>query len=268
VPLPPLWRGLGQANRWSAKALRPLQNPLLECPEGQISDGQASEGNGEEDGEEVGTALLIQPAPGTENVRFSMQSKDTATKIEEAMEDAEKRRAPVVWLEACAILAREDPAEWAAICLAAGLNYMAGLFQRRVARAVRPPDTRQGLLAFPEYSHVPEVIEVDGALQRLGESTLAEYRASTEALRTRLKSYSYPRVSNARLSREKKELAQRDKLDRQIAPLMGGDIEMKMREGFAAFERLGGSAPAARKQHAIKARKSQLEAKRPPTKNQ
>jgi hypothetical protein len=167
-----------------------------------------------------------------------MRNQDTATSIEEAIERARLQRAPVVWFAAAQILAQEDPAEWAAICLAAGFDLIARAEARVVnARAPLAPDTRQGLLTFPEYREVPEVIEVGGALQELGESTLAQYRESTEVLRARVKSYTYPRVSSATMTQAKKELAQRDKLDSRISPLMAGDPEMKMREGFAAFER-------------------------------
>ena len=178
--------------------------------------------------------------------------KDTATKIEETLERAEgllvARGLPFTpydtALVAAVLLSREDPDEWAAICLAGGLNYVSGMVQRRTARALRPVDDRQGLLAFPEYARVPQVIEVEGGFIDLNESTLEQYDNSTAALENRIKSYDYPRRSEAKLKRDKEQLSQRLKLRKKVATYFAGDPEMKMGQAMRLhFESL--ETPAA-----------------------
>lgn len=188
-----------------------------------------------------------------------MQTKDSATKIEEAMEWAETRllasgrpfSAFDVGLLAAGKVASEDPEEWAVFRLATALEAYVGIAQRRLARAVRLPDDRQGLLAFPEYSRIPQLIEVEGGVVDINESTLEQYRESTQALASRIKSYDYPRRSNEKLKRDKEELAQRRRLDKNVAPLMAGNPEMKV---GAAIKMLLESPMVQKGRKAIKAR--------------
>src|ERR1039458_8530040 len=132
------------------------------------------------------------------------------------------------------------------------LESIAGTIERRIVRALEKSDSRQGWLALPEFQHVPHFIKVEGGLLDINEATLEQYRETKEEIRARIKAYAYPRRSAENLKRDKQTLAEMSKRDRQVAPLMAGDPEMKMREGVHAFEGLGGHRIKARRERATK----------------
>lgn len=164
-----------------------------------------------------------------------MQIQNNAKTLADAIDEARMRLAakgPVSPADvACSVmqgLALEDPDRWAAIRDALILEFLTSASHRRMTRAVGAVDPRQGLLAFPEYSRVPQLIEVEGGFVDLNEATLEQYRESTAALSARIRSYAYPRRSDAMLKRDREQLAQRRRLDKGVTPLMAGAPEMKM----------------------------------------
>jgi hypothetical protein len=156
----------------------------------------------------------------------------------EAIEEEllKQREAGVFTAASCAqsaieALALEDPGEWAIQRDQIVLDSATVAAQRSIQRALRQTaktDPRQGYLDFPGYERIPQLIEIEGAVVELERATLKQYRESNAALATRIRSYAYPRRSDAKLKRDKAQLTQRRKLDRRVSPLMAGYPEMTM----------------------------------------
>ena len=188
-----------------------------------------------------------------------MQEQNT-TKLADAIAEAEKRlaagglfAASDVARSAIDALARENQREWAAMRDELVLALITATAQRRMtARAFRTGDPRQGWLELPEYARIPQLLEIGEGFLNVNEATLDQYRESEAELRDRIRSYNYPRRSQEKLKRDKETLAQMRKLDKRVSPLMAGAPEMKIRDGIAAFELLGGRTVASRKSRASK----------------
>lgn len=163
-----------------------------------------------------------------------------------------------------AIEALTRNSNWTVIRDALILNCVTQAAQRHITRRIRRTDPRQGWLALPEYERIPQLLEIEGEFLDVNEATLEQYRESAEQLAARIRSYKFPRRAEKKLKRDKETLKQMRTLDRQVAPLMAGDPQMRLRDGIAAFERLGGRTVESRKTRASKGGKAKNRA----TKNQ
>jgi len=197
-----------------------------------------------------------------------MQTKDTAKKLSEAIEEAQLKLAAkgpftAVDIARSVIDALEGDPDWPTVRDELVLGIVTVAAQRRITRTIASSDPRQGWLALPEYEHVPQLIEVGGGFMDVNEVTLEQYRESEAQLRLRIRSYGYPRRSEEKLKRDRQALAQMRRLERSVAPLMAGDPLMKMRDAIAAFEQLGGHLLASRKARGSKAIRARWNRKNP-----
>jgi hypothetical protein len=198
----------------------------------------------------------------TENIgENAMTSADSkwSEKLQTAIDETlqRKRSSGVFDAAGCActvaeVLALEDPEQWALIRDQLAVESIAATISRRLQRMVDKTDSRQGVLALPEFQRVPQLIKVEGGVADIREVTLEQYRESEAELRARIKSYAYPRRSPLKLKRDKEQLSSMTKLDRRVAPLMAGALDSKMGVGMEAYERLGGRTVESRKARASK----------------
>jgi hypothetical protein len=106
------------------------------------------------------------------------------------------------------------------------LDLANAIAHRRVSRP--QADARQGWLALPEYEKVPQFIRVGNEFVDTNEATILQLRETESDLRKRIRSYLYPRRSEAKLKRDRETLRQLSKTDKQAAPFTVGAPEMKI----------------------------------------